>query len=103
MLSIPLSELSELPGFLAPGTAFLASGTLWISKKDPDLKLFLQNGDYYSGPVQLRDHIFFFKVIYEFCLIALLSVPLNNFHYPSSEQWSGGRLGVMAKIRRSKC
>lgn len=71
--------------------------------EDPDLMPFLQNCDYYSGPVQHIDHIFFFKVIYEFCLIALLSVPLNNFHYPSSEQWSGGRLGVMAKITRSKC
>lgn len=39
---------------------------------------------------QTSDHSFFFKVIYEFYLIALHNVPLNNCFYPALSCGAGG-------------
>lgn len=123
LLSIHFSGLSLLPGILHTWHGpFLASGTVLPSKKDfgtyrprglqrvmktQTSSLFFRiviviqvlcSTETSDHIAQTSDHIFLFKVIYEFYLIALHNVPLNNCHYPGSELWSGGRLRVTAKV-----
>lgn len=119
-MTVLSAEHPFLWAFIAPWDSYIwqrpfwASGTVLTSRKDfctcwsRGLQAFLlelwlsirscaahRPSDHIA---QTSDRIFFSKVIYEFYLIALHTIPLNDGHYPSSELWSRGRWRVMAKV-----